>query len=148
MNPVDQALSIPFFDGLAARHRAALASHARVSTFLEDEFVFRQDGHAATFWVLLEGRIALDVPSPHGDRVIATLNQGDILGFSWLFAPHRWQFDARAMTLVTAVEFDGAAIRPACEDDHELGFELMRRFARIVTSRLQHTRIQLLDLYA
>ena len=32
-------------------------------------------------------------------------------------------------------------------EDHELGYELMRRFAKVIVSRLQATRMQLLDVY-
>ncbi len=148
MTPIERALAIPFFDGLNPAHRALLASHAAVSTFIEGQFIFRLREDATSFWVILEGRVALDVPSPRGARVISTLGPDDILGFSWLFEPHEWHFDARAVNLVHAVQFDGTAIREACEKDYELGFELMRRFARVVTARLQDTRIRALDLYA
>jgi len=147
MTPIERALAFPFFDGLSPTHSALLASHAEVSTFIEGQFIFRLKEDATAFWVILEGRVALDVPSPRGARVISTLGPEDILGFSWLFEPHEWQFDARAVNLVHAVQFDGAAIRRACEADHELGYQLMRRFARVVTARLQSTRIQALDLY-
>ena len=63
---------------------------------------------------------------------------------SWLFEPYRWQFDARAQELTRVVRFDGACLREKCEADHELGYQLMRRFAASLTERLQATRLQLL----
>ena len=54
---------------------------------------------------------------------------------------------ARASTTVRAVAFDGACLRGKCEDDHALGYELMRRFAAVMIDRLQHTRLRLLDVY-
>jgi hypothetical protein len=45
------------------------------------------------------------------------------------------------------VAFDGACLRGKCENDHELGYELMRRFAAVLIERLQATRFQLLDVY-
>ncbi len=38
------------------------------------------------------------------------------------------------------VAFDGACLRGKCDDDHALGYELMRRFAQVMIDRLQHTR--------
>jgi hypothetical protein len=45
------------------------------------------------------------------------------------------------------VAFDGACLRGKGEQDHELGYQLMRRFAADMLSRLQATRFQLLDVY-
>ena len=70
-----------------------------------------------------------------------------MLGWSWLFPPYRWHLDARAIEAVRAVAFDGACLRQKSIDDHELGYELMRRFAEVIVSRLQATRMQLLDVY-
>ncbi len=46
------------------------------------------------------------------------------------------------------VAFDGACLREKCDADHELGYQLMRRFAASAIERLQATRLQLLDVYA
>lgn len=43
--------------------------------------------------------------------------------------------------------FDGACLRGKCDADHELGYELMQRFASVMLERLQATRLQLLDVY-
>jgi len=79
--------------------------------------------------------------------VIETLGDGDILGWSWLFSPYQWHFDARAKQLSRAVAIDGKTLREQCEEDHDLGFELMKRFASIVVERLQAAQVQLMDLY-
>jgi hypothetical protein len=79
--------------------------------------------------------------------VIGTLEAGEVLGWSWLFAPYHWHFDARAVGVVRATAFDGACLRGKCDDDPRLGYELMRRFAAVMIDRLQWTRLQLLDVY-
>jgi hypothetical protein len=70
-----------------------------------------------------------------------------VIGWSWLFAPHRWNFDARALSQVRATAFDGACLRGKCEEDPAFGYDLMKRFARVMTERLQWTRLRLLDIY-
>ena len=42
---------------------------------------------------------------------------------------------------------DGACLRGKCEEDHDLGYELLMRFAQVIVERLQATRLQLLDVY-
>ena len=78
---------------------------------------------------------------------IETLEAGEVLGWSWLFPPYRWHFDARALSLVRATIFDGACLRGKCEEDAQLGYDLMSRFAQVVIERLQSTRLRLLDVY-
>ena len=79
--------------------------------------------------------------------MVQTLTAGDVAGFSWLIEPHRWEFDGRAVERVRAVQVDGACLRAKCDEDPRLGYELMRRFAALATSRLQATRLQLMDVY-
>ncbi len=70
-----------------------------------------------------------------------------MLGWSWLFAPYRWHFDARALTAVRATASTRACLRQKCDEDPALGYELMGRFAQVVIERLQWTRLRLLDVY-
>jgi CRP-like cAMP-binding protein len=79
--------------------------------------------------------------------VIETLEAGDLLGWSWLFPPHRAHFDARALTLVRATSFDGACLRQKCAAEPEFGYDIMSRFAQVLIERLQWTRLRLLDVY-
>ena len=40
-----------------------------------------------------------------------------MIGWSWLFPPYVWHFDAQAITDVRATVFDGACLRGKCDDD-------------------------------
>ena len=82
-----------------------------------------------------------------GPAVVQTVGEGDILGWSWLTFPYRWHFDARALRPTRALSFDGKCLREKCEEDHDLGYEILKRFANVVTERLEATRLQLLDIY-
>jgi len=90
----------------------------------------------------------LDIHGGHrGDIRIQTIEQGEIIGWSWLIPPHKWTFNAHAIEEVTATALDGACLRKKCEADHELGYELLKRFSTVLAKRLEWTRIQLLDIY-
>ena len=78
---------------------------------------------------------------------IETIEGGEVLGWSWLFPPYRTFFDARALNAVRALSLDGSCLRTKCEKDPAFGYELLKRFAGVVISRLEATRMQLLDLY-
>jgi hypothetical protein len=82
-----------------------------------------------------------------GPIIIQTLGEGEVLGWSWLIAPYRWRFDGRAVELTRAIALDGECLRGKCEEDHNFGYKLMKRFAHVMEQRLQATRLQLLDVY-
>jgi CRP/FNR family transcriptional regulator, cyclic AMP receptor protein len=98
--------------------------------------------------VIRHGAVGLDIHVPAREPVtIETLHGGDLLGWSWLFPPYKWSFDGRAVEDTSAISLDGACLRGKCDDDHELGYELMKRFAQVIVERLQATRLRLLDVY-
>jgi CRP/FNR family cyclic AMP-dependent transcriptional regulator len=138
----------PFLEGLDDERLALLAGCAGNVHFGAGETIFRQGDPADAFYVLRHGSVALETFVPtRGPVVIETIEAGEVLGWSWLFAPYRWHFDARALTGVRATGFDGACLREKCDQDPALGYELMGRFAQVLIERLQWTRLRLLDVY-
>ncbi len=138
----------PVFAGLPERHLAVIAGCAHNDHFAAGARVFDEGEPADRFFLIRKGAIALETHAPgRGALVIETLHRGDVVGWSWLFEPYRWQFDGRARETTRVVSFDGACLRGKCDSDHELGYQLMRRFAASLIERLQATRLQLLDVY-
>jgi CRP/FNR family cyclic AMP-dependent transcriptional regulator len=137
-----------FFRGLDPGYFDLLVGCATNVRFDEGGFLFREGETADRFFLIRHGKVALEIAAPGRGRIIVqTVGEGDVVGFSWLFEPHRWKFDARAVEPVRAVAMDGVCLRAKSEEDPRLGFDLMQRFARVVVRRLQATRLQLLDVY-
>jgi hypothetical protein len=82
-----------------------------------------------------------------GPIILQTLGEGEVLGWSWLVAPYRWRFDGRAVELTRAIALDGECLRGKCEEDHDLGYELMKRVSLVMEKLVQATRLQLADVY-
>ena len=149
METIEQILrDVPLFDGLTDDALELIAGCGSNVHFREGEVLFREGDPADTFYVIRHGSIAVEMFVPaRGPVTIETMQSGEVLGWSWLFAPYRWQFDARALQDVRATGFDGACLRGKCDADPALGYDLMKRFAQVMTERLQWTRIRLLDVY-
>jgi CRP-like cAMP-binding protein len=149
MQTLDELIAAaPMFAGLAPEHLALIAGCARNERFDAGEHLFREGAAADRFFLIRTGAVSLEVDAPgRGALVIETLHAGDVAGWSWLFEPYRWQLDGRASQPTGVVAFDGACLRGKCDVDHELGYQLMRRFAASLIERLQATRLQLLDVY-
>jgi len=138
----------PFLKDLVPAHLKLLTSCAKNVTFDAGEFILREGVEANEFYIIRQGKVALEIYSPNQGAIrIDTIDDGEVLGWSWLIPPHHWRFDARALTFTRAIALDGKCMRQKCEHDHHLGFELLKRFANIMEQRLQATRLQLLDLY-
>ena len=136
------------FEGLSAPQLALIAGCGANQHFAAGEPLFTEGAPAERFYLIRRGAVALEVDAPgRGPLVIETLREGEVVGWSWLFEPYRWEFDARATVPTATVTFDGACLRGKCEDDHELGYQLMRRFAALLIDSLLATRLQLLDVY-
>lgn len=138
-----------FLRGMTAGHVAALAQACRLITVPQGHRFFEEGEAASRFWLIISGHVALDVHVPGRSRLIVeTLGQGDLLGLSWLAQPYQWQFGAMAVQETAAFELNGAAVRAACEDDNGLGYQLLRHLLSAALSRLQASRVRMLDLYA
>lgn len=138
----------PFFRGLDPQYIALVAGCASNVRFEPGEYIAREGLEANEFYLIRHGQVALEAfTPPRGSLIIQSLSEGDILGWSWLIPPYTWRFDARAVDLVRAIALDGTCLRNKCEADHDLGYELLKRFADIVGQRLDATRVQLLDMY-
>lgn len=138
----------PFFAGAPAGLIRLVAGCARNHIFHAGEYLFHEGEPANEFFLIREGKVALEIKAPaHPAIVFETLAVGDFAGSSWLIPPYRWVFDARAVELTRTTGIDAACLRGKCEADHDLGYEMMKRFLPALVKRLQATRLQILDVY-
>ena len=137
-----------FFRGMDTRYLKLAAGCASNVRFEAGSFIAREGEEANNFYLIRHGKVALEIFAAHrGAITIQTLEEGDIFGWSWLVAPHRWRFDARASELTRAIAMDGKCLRAKCKENHDLGYEILKRFASVMAQRLEATRLQILDLY-
>ena len=138
----------PFFAGLEEGFLGLVCGCARNVVFQAGDYLFHEGAPADQFYLLRHGRVGLEITVPGRSAVtFQTLVAGEIVGVSWLFPPYRWTYDARALELTRAIALDAACLRGKCEQDHDLGYDLMKRFVPVVVERLHATRMQILDVY-
>lgn len=136
------------FADLDAEYIAKIAEGATRINYAANETIYREGDHADRFLILLEGHVAIDMETVHrGVLTVHTVGPGEVLGWSWLFPPHEWHYHARAVEDTEAVALDADRLVRQAEDDPALGYALMKRFSAVMLSRLEATRMQLLDIY-
>lgn len=138
----------PFFVGMSDEEIALMAGCARNARFAPGEYLCREGSEAREFFLVRSGSVSIESHVPaRGPMSLQTVGDGDMLGFSWLMPPHVWMFDARALASTRALVFDGACLRGKCDRDPRLGYDLMKRVARVMIDRVHALRLQLLDVF-
>ncbi|WIY00405.1 cyclic nucleotide-binding domain-containing protein [Amycolatopsis mongoliensis] len=148
MSAVDRFTALPPFSRLTPAETALLTRATREVAFAPGERLCEEGRPADRLWVLESGRVEVDTAVPgRGDVVVQALGPGELLGWSWLVPPYRWDFGARAVTTVTAAELDGRLLRELADEDPAFGYALTRALFEVLAHRLRGTRARLLDLY-
>jgi CRP/FNR family transcriptional regulator, cyclic AMP receptor protein len=138
----------PFLAGLASPWLERLAAQGQPVVLQPGHRLFHEHERGDAFWLISAGEVTLDCTVPNGPPIaVDRAGAGAVLGWSWIFPPHQWDFGAVAATCTSAVEFNAAGVRRAMEDDEALGRELSTRFVRVVMDRLHDARQHLPDLY-
>ncbi|MBZ0304186.1 MAG: cyclic nucleotide-binding domain-containing protein [Anaerolineae bacterium] len=137
-----------FFKDLEPQYLELIAGCGKNVRFDAGQYIFHEGESANEFYVIRYGQVALEAHDHRrGQVTLQTLHEGDVLGWSWLIPPYRWHYNARPLTLVRAIALDATCLRTKCDEDHHLGYELLKRFATVIVDRLDATRLQVLDVY-
>jgi CRP/FNR family transcriptional regulator, cyclic AMP receptor protein len=116
----------------------------RTARFTADEFLFHAGEPADAFFLLQDGRVALQM----NRATIATIGAGELLGVSWLLTPRIWSWDARALQPVNALAIDVEQLIALCEQDHSVGYHFMQQVGSVLEWRFLGTALQAADIYA
>ena len=138
----------PFFAGLKTEYLDLISHCTGLDTVKSGEYIFREGSAAEKFYVIYKGKVNVEIQLPDSHPFsIQTLEEGDVLGWSWFIDPNQWRFSARALAKTELIVIDGKTLKEACENNHDLGYEIFKRLTGVFVQRLEATRRQLLDVY-
>jgi CRP/FNR family cyclic AMP-dependent transcriptional regulator len=141
---------IPWFQELKPEHFQKIMEISQLRKIRVEEVLFREGDKEDCLYVVIEGRVALDIFIPHRGKVrIYTVEPWDVFGWSSVTPTiHQRTAGATAVTDGLVACIDSQKLRQVCDEDHDLGYLVMRRLTNIVASRLLVTRLQLIDMFA
>jgi len=138
----------PFLHGLAPRHLKIIGECASKVDFKAGQFLFREQDEATKFYLINHGQVAVEIFSARrGPINIQTLGEGEAVGWLWFEKPYHWHYDTRAVQLTRALALDVKCLQQKCEQDHEMGYVLMKRYAHLLAVQFRVTILQLVDMY-
>ncbi len=127
-----------------------IASFASYEDFEPGDCLTFEGTPAENFFLIEEGKVSIlterwDESLPQGEelRPIQTLNKGDVLGWSWIVSPYVWSFTANALTRTQTIQIDGLKLRDYLDLNPWYGYELLKRFVRMLKDRLIAARLHL-----
>ena len=110
------------------------------------QIIFREGEPANGFYLIETGVVVIEGKTSDGKSVVIdTVSAGEPLGWSWLFPPYLWSFDARAIEPCNAICFSGILLRQHRDDDLTLSHELHKRVSEVMVRRLQAARNKLIS---
>lgn len=144
----DALISLELTEGMPASAVEQLARIAQIQTYPVGRVLFYESDLHSRIHILCNGLVTMEMRVPgHGIRKILTLGKGELLAWSSLLADGIMTTSAVATEETKAIEFLTDELKSLCEQNHELGYYVMRQVAVSLARRLLATRLQLLDLF-
>jgi CRP/FNR family cyclic AMP-dependent transcriptional regulator len=141
----DRLAAHPFLKGMGIDHIKVLAQSAAPTHFEKGQLIFKAGESANGFYLIETGSVALEGSVlEHGPITTDVVSAGEPLGWSWLFPPYLWHFDARVTEPTTAICLSAILLRQHRDEDQALSHELFRRTCEVMARRLQAARRKLL----
>jgi CRP/FNR family transcriptional regulator, cyclic AMP receptor protein len=138
----------PFFKDLDSRYLKSVLECASREQFTPGQLLCRDEEEARKFYVIHHGQVGVEIyRARRGPVTIQTLGDGEVLGWLWFGKPYHWHLDARALALTRVISLDIACLLEKCDQDHNFGYELMRRYAHYLAVQFRVTKLQLADMY-
>ena len=146
---VQELCALQFSAGWSQGVVKELAEISQFVDFSAGTVIFPQGAVNHHLMLLCAGRVGLDMYIPaRGSTRILTLSRGELLAWSALLGDGHMSASATALESVRAIAVDGTLLLKLCEQQHDIGFQVMHRLAWALSHRLVATRVQLLDLYS
>ena len=138
----------PFCKGMDDAAIALLNGCASNHKIASGDKLFRAGEAADSTWLIRAGRVAFELPFGAAGRVpLETAEEGELVGWAWLFPPYEYHFDAVAVGAVRALRLDGTCLRRKCEADPAFGYDFVKRVLYQAHQRLERSRLHAMDVY-
>jgi CRP-like cAMP-binding protein len=138
-----------FSAGLSDEDEQKLAEVSRAQDFPAGTVIFTEGSTPADLYLLRSGRVELCMNVlARGCLPILTLEAGDLVGWSVVIGQGEMTATATAVEDTQVIAISADKLRELCDQDHDIGYQIMRRMAETLSRRLVATRLQVLDLFA
>jgi CRP-like cAMP-binding protein len=139
------------FSALTDTELEIIASSALEKEYEAGTTIFQGGDSAVELLIVQEGKVALQMTLPErqgqlGRRItVDVVNRNEITGWSAIVEPYIYNFTAVCLQKVKALSISGNKLRWLLQDNHEIGYKLLKELIKVSASRLDETRRLLLS---
>lgn len=139
------------FHSLTDSQLEKVAHICREKTYQGGERVLNEGEEAKELYILEEGKAILEMKidlapyRPARYVTIEAVTKGDSFGLSALIPPHIFRFSVVCLEPCKVIAIDRAQLFNLLQEDLAVGYEVMKKLAELVMSRLIHTRQMLIS---
>ena len=136
-----------FFKDFSNEQLKKMASLAKEETYQAGTQLYTNGDEARSLYLLKEGKVALFMDNymgpgkPPMQVTIDMITKGESMGWSAVVEPYIYTLGARCLEDTRLIAFDSIKLRKKMDADCDLGFKIMQSTAKVIATRLTHTRI-------
>jgi len=141
--------SSDLFGGFEKKYLEKIVALCRSRHYGKGEIIFDEGSKSKEFYILSDGNLALEkkVKRASEGRTWATtleeIGKGEAFGWSAMVEPHIFSSSVRCLTDCEVLVINGERLRELMDSDPNLGYEIVKRLARLISSRMTYARASL-----
>lgn len=141
-------MELRFTAGLSNEDQQKLARISDFQNIPKGGTIFTEGSEHKDIYVIRSGRVEICMSIPaRGCLPVLTLEAGDLVGWSSILKLGEMTATVVALEDTQVIAIDAASLRTLCDQDHDIGYQIMRRIATALSQRLVASRLQVLDLF-
>ena len=139
------------FSGLSDTELESIVHSAEEKQFEAGTTVFETGGMANELLVLQEGKIALQIslPQVQGQMsrkvTVDIVSKNEVVGWSAVVEPYVYTLTGVCLQQGKALSLSATKLRSILQDNHEIGYKVMKEITKVIASRLEATRYLLVS---
>jgi CRP/FNR family transcriptional regulator, cyclic AMP receptor protein len=136
-----------FFKDFSDDQLKKLAVLAREEMYQAATQMYSSGDEARCLYLVQSGKVALFMNNymgpgkPPMQVTVDIITKGESMGWSAVVEPFLYTLSARCLDDTKFIAFDSFKLRELMDEDCALGFKIMHSIAKVISSRLTHTRI-------
>lgn len=136
-----------FFKNLREDQLEKLAAIATEESYAAGSQMYKKGDPARCLLFVQEGKIIMSLENymgPHRSPIhvtVDTITKGETMGWSAVVEPYIYTLSALCIDDARFIALDAAKLRSLMEEDTDMGYKIMKEIAKVIASRLTHTRI-------
>jgi CRP-like cAMP-binding protein len=143
--------SFEIFAGLNSDEINNILSMGQEVEYEDEVIIFEDSSLPSDFFILLEGRVSVEIDVSHGEKngrkkvQLAILRKGDVFGEIGLLKGKRRLASVKAIAKVLVLKVNGNKLTEYFADNANTGYRLMQNLARILSQRITDVVLMLRD---